>query len=379
MTSASAMRRVLIVTGHHFADSARKVDLHFMADALRARGDHVDFLICRLSPISRLIRDGRYQEARRRSSNRWVRLGDRLEQFVWVAPFHPINLRLPLLNRLSGPIFARYGLFLPRALTERLTDYSHILIESGPSPLLTSRLRNLAQKARFIYHAADRLRTISAHPVIEKELGRTLQSYDLVHIMAEALRSDFSTDAPILYLPHGISKAEFDQSSSNPYASERNAISVGDMLFDPELIDVLSVSFPEWNFHVFGRNAKPSQMRSNIVVHGEVPFSAIVPFIKFADIGLASYRPSKDADYLSQSSLKMIQYSYCRLPIVAPDFAATGRDHVSGYRPGEAASMLAAFRCAMSYDRNSIDVSSILDWEETVERLFGLEASGPSP
>lgn len=145
--STSTSRRVLIVTGHHFADSARKVDLHFMADALKARGDHVDFLVCRLSPISRFIRDGRYQEARRRPANRWVKLADGLEQFVWVAPFHPINLRSAVLNAISAPLFLRYGHLLPQAVKQRLGSYSHILIESGPSPLLATRLRKLAPRA----------------------------------------------------------------------------------------------------------------------------------------------------------------------------------------------------------------------------------------
>ena len=56
MTTLPAKRRVLIVTGHHFAEAARKVDLHFMADTLRAGGDHVDFLACRLSVLSRFLR-----------------------------------------------------------------------------------------------------------------------------------------------------------------------------------------------------------------------------------------------------------------------------------------------------------------------------------
>lgn len=373
MTSAHAKRRVLIVTGHHFAEAPRKVDLHFMADALRAGGDHVDFLACRLSILSRFLKDGRFDYARLRPLNRWNRIAEGLEEFLWYAPFHPMNLKSPLLNRLTGPLFRLYGRLLPTAVMARLASYTHILIESGPPPLLVHRLRHAAPKARIIYHAADRLQTIRVHPCIEAALQDGIGDYDLIHIMAEAMRPDFPADAPILYLPHGIAKETFDRATVNPYATPRNAVSVGDMLFDAQVIDTLATAYPDWTFHLFGKKAVPSVPRANIVVHGEVAFEAIVPYIKFADVGLAPYRQSEGADYLSQSSLKMIQYSYCRLPIVAPAFAAAGRSHVCAYRPGDAASTIDAFRRAQAFDRGAIETAGILGWEEAVRLLFDHE------
>ena len=370
MSGAGSKRRVLIVTGHHFAEAPRKVDLHFMADALRAGGDHVDFLACRLSFLSRFLKDGRFDHARQRPLNRWNRIDEGLEEFLWYAPFHPMNLKLPLLNALSAPLFRLYDRLLPKAVMERMASYTHILIESGPSPLLTHRLRQAAPKARIIYHAADRLRTIRVHPCVEAALAEGIGDYDLIHIMAEAMRADFPTDAPILYLPHGIARESFDRATESPYATPRNAVSVGDMLFDAHVIDTLAAAYPDWTFHLFGKKAVPSDRRANIVVHGEVAFETIVPFIKFADIGLAPYRRSDGADYLSQSSLKMIQYTYCRLPIVAPEFAAAGLPHVLPYRPADPASMVAAFERAISYDRGSIDTSSVLSWSEKIDRLF---------
>ena len=370
MTMDQPKRRVLIVTGHHFAEAPRKVDLHFMADALRAGGDHVDFLACRMSVLSRFLKDGRYDYARQRPLNRWNRIADGLEEFLWYAPFHPMNLKRPLLNRLSAPLFRAYDRFLPEAVLERLPDYTHILIESGPPPLLTHRLRRAAPRARVIYHAADRLRTIGVHPCVEAALAEGIGDYNLIHIMAEAMRADFPATAPILYLPHGIAKESFDRATTSPYSQPRNAVSVGDMLFDEQVVLTLSRAYPDWTFHLFGKNAVPSERRANIVVHGEVAFETIVPFIKFADVGLAPYRTSEAADYLSQSSLKMIQYSYCRLPIVAPAFAAAGRDHVCAYRPGDPQSIVAAFSQAQSFDRTSIDTASIRSWQEVVQLLF---------
>lgn len=370
MTTAGSKRRVLIVTGHHFAEAPRKVDLHFMADALRAGGDHVDFLACRLSFLSRFLKDGRFAYARQRPLNRWNLVGEGFEEFLWYAPFHPMNLKLPLLNALSAPLFRLYDRLLPKAVMERMAGYTHILIESGPPPLLTHRIRQAAPKARIIYHAADRLKTIRVHPCVEEALAKGIGDYDLIHIMAEAMRADFPTDAPLLYLPHGIARDSFDRAMESPYAAPLNAVSVGDMLFDARVIDTLAVAYPDWTFHLFGKKAVPSERRANIVAHGEVAFETIVPFIKFADIGLAPYGRSDGADYLSQSSLKMIQYSYCRLPIVAPAFAAGGRDHVCAYDPGDEASVIEAFRRAQSFDRGTIETASIRSWHEAVQLLF---------
>ncbi len=49
-----------------------------MADSLISRGDRVDFLVWRLSPISRFLKDGRYAFAKQHVLNRWQDLGSNL-------------------------------------------------------------------------------------------------------------------------------------------------------------------------------------------------------------------------------------------------------------------------------------------------------------
>jgi 2-beta-glucuronyltransferase len=151
------------------------------------------------------------------------------------------------------------------------------------------------------------------------------------------------------------------------------------MLFDAGMIRTVATANPDWTFHLFGRLAKLEDNLPNVVAHGERPFDEVAAYIKFADIGIAPYRPKEDADYLSQSSLKMIQYSYCRLPIVAPQFAAAGRAHVMAYAPDNADSIRTAFEKATAFDRTVIDTSKILTWEEKTARLFELDAAGGSP
>lgn len=367
------MNRVLIVTAQHFATQPRKVDLHFMAEALNARGIAVDFLSMRLSLLSRIVSDERWAFARTRPLNRWTQLSPLMREFVWKNTLHPVATGKEWINRATTPFARLYGRQIPEAVKSELGTYSHILVESGISALAIPELRRLAPRAMLIYHAADRLSTIGAHPAAHMVLREHIAAVDLVHVMADAIRGDIPDGAPVHHLPHGIDKAAFDAATANPYSSPKNAVSVGDMLFDAEAIATMARAFPDWTFHLFGRRARLESDISNVMSHGERPFDEIIGFIKFADIGIAPYRPQPDADYLSQSSLKMIQYSYCRLPIVAPTFAAVGRRHVMGYEPGSADSMCAAFAAATTFDRRTIDPSDVLDWSEKVSRLFDLE------
>jgi 2-beta-glucuronyltransferase len=366
------MSRVLIVTAQHFATQPRKVDLHFMAEALNAQGVAVDFLSMRLSWLSRIMRDERWAFASTRPLNRWTVIGPLLQEFIWRTPLHPITLRRQALDAALSPFAHLYGRLLPAAVTQRLSEYSHILVESGISLLALPTLRRLAPQAKLIYHAADRLATIGAHPAAAATLQSHAAAIDQAHVMADAIRGDIPAGVDTIYLPHGISKDAFDRIVENPYAGPRNAVSVGDMLFDAATIETLARRFPDWTFHLFGRRARLEQPFDNVEVHGETPFDTVAAYIKYADIGIAPYLPKADADYLSQSSLKMIQYTYCQLPIVAPRFAAAGRAHVSAYDPGDADSVAAAFEKAADCDRATIDISSVLTWEEKTARLFGL-------
>ncbi len=364
------MRNVLFVTGQHFADAPRKVDLHFLADSLNEDGDRADFLSLRLSLVSRFSSEGRWDYARSRPLNRWTSLSPLRDEFIWVNLVHPFATRSAAFNRLSGLLFRHYGALLPRAVRKRLPGYTHILIESGIGVLLAPVIRRLAPQAQLIYHAADQLETIGAHPCFRDVWENSIRDYDAVHILAESQRGEMPAGVPVLFLPHGIAKGVFDAANDNPYGTDRNAVSVGDMLFDPDVVKVLAGANPDWTFHLFGKKSRLDTGFANVVTHGEVPFATVAAYIRHADVGIAPYAPAPGAAYLSQSSLKMIQYTYCRLPIVAPVFAATGRPHVMAYQPGDAPSILAAFDAARVYDRLSIDAGQAMSWGEMAARLF---------
>jgi hypothetical protein len=73
---------------------------------------------------------------------------------------------------------------------------------------------------------------------------------------------------------------------------------------------------------------------------------------------------------ISHSSLRMIQYSYCKLPIVTPHFSAHDRAHAFGYEIGNAQDLCQAFTCAKDYERESISKDTILDWTTITQMMF---------
>ena len=376
----SKSQSILIVSGQHFISAPRKVDLHLLADQCVREGLHVDFLSVRLSRLSRLTSDPRWAFAASRSVNRWTSISEATDEFIWCAPFHPVNLGNRYLNAATAMAARIYPALLPRAVTARLPTYSTIVIESGLAALLFSRLKRGAPDARFVYHAADSLSVIGAHPAIGRALRRSANQYDLVCVVAEAIADEDLQGANTAYVPHAVDHAQFAQSTATPYTGPNNAVSAGDMLFDDRVMLALAEAWPEWTFHLFGARSRLARTLPNVIAHGEQPFETVVRYLQHADVGLALYRDEGNAAYLAQSSLKLLHYTLCRLPILAPAFAASaGRPHICSYDPKNMASVARAFRAATNYPRDTITAESIPTLSEITAKILGREHVAPSP
>jgi 2-beta-glucuronyltransferase len=72
-------------------------------------------------------------------------------------------------------------------------------------------------------------------------------------------------------------------------------------------------------------------------------------------------------------SLKVIQYSYCKLPIVAPSFLSLKRSHAFYYKPGDDDSIRNALLGAREFDRSMVKREGILSWDELALKLEGDE------
>jgi 2-beta-glucuronyltransferase len=87
-------------------------------------------------------------------------------------------------------------------------------------------------------------------------------------------------------------------------------------------------------------------------------------------LGIAPYIDRPAVHYLNETSLKIIQYTYAQLPILAPYFCKGDRDHLKEYRPGEEASIIRAVEQALLVDRRTIDRSGIFDWQEVTAKIL---------
>ncbi len=350
----------------HDATSPRKVDFHFWADVFTARGHNVDFVTVGFSPFTFLKRCGRRYKG---PFNRWVTIDFGARKFLWCPPFHPFTIGSRVFDSLTVPLFKLYPKFLPRNLLDGIRDTDIFIIENGAGLMLLPELSRLCPKARIIYSVCDRIETLGYHSLIVQAEKEALPKVDLIRVPARVMMEDYPSHPNVRYIPHGLEKALFDQTHKNPYKGKKNVVSVGDMLFDAGAITTLARNFPDWAFHLFGKTAMLEEALPNVIAHGEKPFAQTIPYIQHADIGIAPYRPAPNADYLSQSSMKMMQYTYCRLPIVAPLFAAAGREHVLSYNPADEGSIVRAMEQAISFDRNTIGISAVADWSNIVDRL----------
>lgn len=361
-------RRVLLISRHDYRTNWR-ANFHPIADGFAALGDQVSFISVGFSPISRFSHDQRrFLDAR---ANRWERV-DGIDCFLWKSSFHPIGLGRPAFDRLARPLYDVFARLSAPALDEAAAQADLILVESGLSPVLIPRLRRCAPKADLVYVASDLFATIGAPVVMDDILAEAADAITTVVVVARAMAPQFRhLGRPIRYVPHGIDPAAFASEVPSPFKGCRNVVTVGSMLFDPGVFTVAAAALPDVSFHLIGTPAGPTYP-ANVQEHGPMPFSDTIAWLRHADAGVAPYREGASADYLSDSSMKLMQYGHLGLPAVCPDFAVGNHPLRFGYRPGDDRSIVDAFVRALdpAVDRHP---APTLSWTDVAERLASPE------
>ncbi|MBI5947802.1 MAG: glucuronosyltransferase [Chloroflexi bacterium] len=361
-------RRVVLVSGHYL-ESHRKAGFHWLAEAYWQQGWDVTFVTASLSWLSKLRRDHRFAYPVREEANRLREVRERLRSYVLFTPWHPANLRLGALNWLSAPLFRRYGRASIGELTEPVANADVIIFESTPGLLLCRQFRELNPRARFIYRVSDDLRLLNSHPVVLEVEREVAPAFDLVSVPSRAMLQLFTGLDNVRLDLHGIEKGQFDAPSGDPYGDHSRPVAVfaGNSHFDHDFLERASRLMPGWAFHIVGPIAGIPAL-PNVTTYGEMPFAATIPYLQHADVGLQIRAYSPGAESLSDS-LKVLQYSYCQLPIVAPDFLRSSRANVVYYRPGDDASITGALTTALAMDRGAIPIDDICSWGELASRL----------
>lgn len=369
-------KRVIFIS-EHYIKSKRKAGFHFLAREFWKRGWEVFFVTSYVSVVSLLRPTQRFPKSLWRDilkeARRIIKVEKDFYSYVWLTPWHPFNLEVFGLGKMDWffrRIFANYGRLSLGNLSSCLRDCSLFIFESTPGIMLFDQIREQNQRARYVYRVSDDLKLLRRHPLILETEQRIAPHFDLISTPSIYLYQKFSSlpNAALHY--HGLDKEVFDREIASPYeANTINCIFVGNSFLDVDFLQRASVQFPHYRFHVIG----PFQglpAAPNITVYGEMEFSKTIPYVKHASIGLHSLFYSKGAESFTDT-LKVIQYTYCRLPIVAPEFLRTDRPHFFYYTPGDDDSIRSALQNALEFDRKNIDTTMIKSWSELAAVLAG--------
>ncbi|MEW6108487.1 MAG: glucuronosyltransferase [Nitrospirota bacterium] len=363
------MTKVTLVTGHYWG-SKRRAGFHHLAHAYHKLGYEVLFFTAPVSYLLKLKGDYRFEYNLQQEAGRIIEKEKGLYSYVHFTPWHVANLRLNVLNKLSQPFLPLYSKYSFSKAEEFISASDFIIFESSPGLYLFERFKQLNKKARFAYRVSDDLRLLNVHPSLIKLEERILPEFDLVSVPSSYIFNTLEAHTKKLQLNHhGINKRVYDEAHPNPYRNDKvNLVFIGNDYFDLPFLEIASEVYKDYLFHIIGPIADLPK-KENVKIYGEMPFLDTVPYVQYADAGLhtLSYKPGSES---FTDSLKVLQYSYCKLPIVAPDFLRTARKNTFCYTPGNKASIKNAIAQAINSNKESYDNIEVKSWEEVAVNLW---------
>ena len=364
------MKKVMLITYHH-CDSKRKAGFHWLADAFYKMGWEVTFFTAAISYLSYLNRNFRIKYLDKRKKNEFVQIKENFLTYIWFTNWHPVNFRFSVLNKFASGFFKNYSRLLKdKAVEDKVKETDLFIFESFPGFFLFPKFKKLNPTARFVYRVSDDIRLFEPHQTVLDLEKKISTEFDLVSVPSNYILKKFEGLDNLRLQYHGINKNLFDEKHENPYSHNEdnpNLIFTGISYFDFEFLEISSQLFPNWQFHIFGPMQNTTKA-DNVKFYGELPYEKVIPYIKYADISLQALSYSKSAVSFTDS-LKILQYTYCKLPIVAPEFLKSERKNMFYYKPGDRESIRDALLNTQKFDKDTFDNSGIHSWEELAKEL----------
>lgn len=360
------MKKVVLITGHYW-NSKRKAGFHWIADAFLSQGWEVLFLTTGFSLFSIPRRDHRLQYVLLKEINQIHQSQPHLWSYVSFTPFHPANLRSSWLNHIFNSVFEDYTnqVNLDPCI-DWLKTADLFIFESTSGLMLLNRIQTLNNHAKYVYRVSDDLHCLKSHLSLLRYEDFSLSYFDLISTPSPTLQQRFQDRHHLVKLDyHGVRRDLFDRTYENPYDNDcHNVVFTGIAYFDLEFIDIASQAFPSWKFHILGP-IKKLPRRSNILAYGECHFMNTIPYLKYADLGLQTLTYRLGAESFTHS-LKTIQYTYCKLPIVAPNYLKSTLPHWYNYKPSVKSSIIDTLQQAIQHPRIDILIKDIQSWDEII-------------
>jgi 2-beta-glucuronyltransferase len=362
----NAIRRVMLVSPA-YVGSKRRVGFHHLAGAFWNLGWDVTCVTAPISLLRRLRGDYRFEYPVLAEANRLVHVRDRLTSFVLLTRWQPGTLRSSLANRLVSPLFRRYAQIPLGPLERLLPEADLVVFDATAALMLVPRFRALAPGARLVYRPSDDLRRLRIHPILLDAEAEAIPLADLVSVPTRDMAAALERYGQVQVHPPAIDKAAFDREAESPYDERPAAVFVGlTRRFDYGTLTVAAEVAPHVDFHVIGLPAHATAQ--NLTFHPEMPFEEVVPYLKHATFGLLFFPPGYPS--LGHGN-KVAQYSYCRLPIVAPSFFETDRPNMCVFKHGDPESLRRALDEAERMPHSSAFAEGVLSAEELAAILAG--------
>lgn len=352
----------IVIISYHYFGSKKKAGFHFLANALNDMGHDVTFVTGFFSLLSIIRWDRRIKEEGFLINLFKPKIIDGVTCIINGTLFHPAAALPNCINEL----FSRF--VTPRRnLRKKCSNADIVIFESDPSLLYQNKL-NYKENSKTIYRVSDSLKMLGLPKQvldIEKKIENTFTS---ISCPTKVIYDTFNTNNKTL-LHHGIQKKLFDEDLSNsPYSQNSiNHVFIGNSYLDFDFLEIAAKSFPSHKFHIFGSFAS-SKYSENVIFHGYKPFTALVPYIKNADTGLHIVTNENNVAESLGDSLKVHQYSYCNLPIIAPAPVKTDRSNFFKYEYQNEKSIIDCINNALNSPKNFIN--QVHDWKEVAQKLI---------
>jgi len=364
------MAKAVLITSH-FWNSKRKAGFHNIADSLLKKNYEVLFLTGNASYIHHLKGDYRAELIKKSPLNVLTKDSENFKRFIRFTTLHPVNYRNSVLNKIFLPSVKKYSNTLSgfNELNEFIRSSDLFIFESFPGLLWFDHFKSLNTKAKYVYRVSDDLRQLNRHPYVIEHENKLVSLFDLISVPSEYFLKLFMKGNVKLH-HHGISKELFDKAIDNPYKDHDSFkfVFTGNAYLDKEFLNIASEAPTKDEFHILGP-FKKNNSGGKVLYYEEMDFHKTIPFIKFADAGLHTLEYSRGAESFSDS-LKVIQYTYCRLPVIAPEFIKSSRNNFIFYKPGNKESIQNAIDKVKEYDKSKTDVSGIISWDELTDKLI---------
>lgn len=373
------MPRIVFITPHYLGQY-RRTNFFWIANAFHRKNWQVLFFTSPISFISVLNRDNRFR----------FPVWSERQKMIEKQPYFFSFVHFTLLHKVAFDKIIRHSKvaqFIGSILNIILAPLCHLVqikfgesasfirhadvfvFESSPSLELLDDFIQLNDKAKLIYRVSDDLRLVRVHPDTHAYEQKNLKRFDRVSVQSSALFERIKTLEPNCHAVidfHGVNKQLFDLCDTSPYDNNQvNAVFIGIGDVDYNFLETAVKIKPSWHFHIIGplRTIKGS----NVTHYGEIPFEQTIPYVKYADIGLQCRAYAIGAESFTDT-LKVLQYTYCGLAIVAPIFLKTQRQNTFYYEPKNTESILQALDQAKGYkkdnDKSNYDIKS---WTELVD------------